>query len=192
MKYALMICTGLIVLNSCHTSKEESSTTEENSEELVISGNKTAVAVIGDKNNSGVSGTVTFTQGDNFVTMDADISGLSGGKHAIHIHEKGDCSSADASSAGSHWNPTEENHGEWGNEPFHIGDIGNLEAGGEATSSHLTRDTDLWCIGCGDPEKDILGKAIIIHAGADDFKSQPGGNAGDRIGCGEIVESEVM
>jgi len=137
------------------------------------------------KNNSGISGTVTFSETDGMVTMQANITGLSEGLHAIHIHETGDCSADDGTSAGGHWNPTNTTHGEWGGDTFHIGDIGNLDANASGTAS-ISRTTNLWCIGCSDATKNVIGKAIIIHEGPDDFTSQPSGAAGPRIGCGEI------
>ena len=69
----------------------------------------------------------------------------------------------------------------------HKGDIGNIEAD-ENGIAKLLMKTDEWCIGCGDEKKDILGKSIIVHQGADDFVSQPSGNAGARISCGGIIE----
>ncbi|MGY5849761.1 superoxide dismutase family protein [Salegentibacter sp. F14] len=139
-------------------------------------------------NNSDLGGEVVFTQESGEVSMTALITGLPEGEHAIHIHEKGDCSMEDGSSAGGHWNPTDERHGKWGDsEGYHKGDIGNFttDANGNGT---LSMSTDEWCIGCGDEEKDILGKAVIVHDGVDDFTSQPSGNAGTRVGCGVIEE----
>lgn len=146
---------------------------------------KTAIVNIESKSDSNVTGNITFTEKGNKVIMKAEIFGLSEGKHAIHIHETGDCSSADGKSAGGHWNPTDENHGKWMANAFHIGDIGNLEAdaSGKATAE---KETDLWCLNCDDEKKNIIGKAIIIHAGVDDFNSQPSGAAGSRVGCGVI------
>lgn len=144
-----------------------------------------AVANISAKNGSEIAGTITFTETDGKVTMTANISGLESGNHAIHIHALGDCSAEDGSSAGGHWNPTNEDHGKWGVAPFHIGDIGNIKADSNGKGT-ISRETDLWCINCDDEAKNIVGKAIIIHEGPDDFSSQPSGAAGDRIGCGEI------
>jgi len=149
---------------------------------------KTAAATIEAKNGSGISGTVTFREVDGTVTMESSFQGLTEGEHAIHIHETGDCSADDGTSAGGHWNPTGVDHGEWGTAPFHIGDIGNLDAKADGTAS-ISRTTDLWCVGCDDAAKNVVGKAIIIHEGPDDFSSQPSGAAGARIGCGEILLS---
>lgn len=138
------------------------------------------------KSNSDLSGTVTFTEEDGKVTMTAEFSGLKEGMHAIHLHEKADCSAEDATSAGGHWNPTFEDHGEWGSENgYHRGDIGNFDVNAEGEGS-ITFTTDQWCIGCEDDTKNILDKAVVVHDGPDDFTSQPSGAAGTRIGCGVI------
>lgn len=140
------------------------------------------------KSNSQVKGNVVFTQEDNVVTMVAVLSGLKEGTHAIHIHETADCSASDGTSAGGHWNPTNQPHGKWGSsEGYHKGDIGNLtaDANGNAT---ITMTTDEWCIGCDDANKNILGHAIIVHEGTDDFKTQPTGDAGGRVSCGGIIQ----
>lgn len=140
------------------------------------------------KSNSDLSGTVTFTQENGEVTMTAEFSGLKEGMHAIHLHENADCSAQDATSAGGHWNPTFEDHGEWGSENgYHRGDIGNFDVNTEGKGS-ITFTTEQWCIGCEDDKKNILNKAVIVHNGADDFTSQPSGAAGTRIGCGVIKE----
>ncbi|MBS1573376.1 MAG: superoxide dismutase family protein [Bacteroidetes bacterium] len=137
------------------------------------------------KSKTDTQGTVSFTQKGNTVTMDINAYKLSPGKHAVHIHEKGDCSAPDASSAGGHWNPTSHKHGKWEQGEFHMGDIGNLVADKEGTA-RLVFKTDKWCLGCTDESKNIIGKSIVIHDKEDDFHSQPTGNAGGRVGCVEI------
>lgn len=137
---------------------------------------------------SNLSGTVTFTEEDGEVTMTAELSGLPEGMHAIHLHENADCSAEDGSSAGGHWNPTFEDHGEWGDaNGYHRGDIGNFDVNADGEGS-ITFTTDQWCIGCDDEKKNILGQAVVVHEGVDDYTSQPSGAAGTRIGCGEITE----
>jgi Cu-Zn family superoxide dismutase len=140
------------------------------------------------KSNSNVKGEVTFTEKDSMVIMKAELTGLTEGEHAIHLHEKADCSADDGTSTGGHWNPTSEPHGKWGDEAgYHKGDIGNFtaDADGKATVEFTT---DLWCIGCDEPNRNILGKAVIVHEGVDDFTTQPTGDAGGRISCTGIIE----
>ncbi|HZW78261.1 MAG TPA: superoxide dismutase family protein [Flavobacteriaceae bacterium] len=143
--------------------------------------------VLDPKSGSNVHGDVYFTEKDGKVHMEAKVSGLTPNKkHAIHLHENGDCSADDGASAGGHWNPTGKVHGKWDhNDGYHKGDIGNIEANADGEVA-LTFETDQWCIGCGETERDIVGKSIIIHADEDDFKTQPTGNAGGRIACGVI------
>ncbi|MDP5062989.1 MAG: superoxide dismutase family protein, partial [Maribacter sp.] len=130
----------------------------------------------------------TFTEDDGEVSMVAVLSGLTEGEHAIHIHQTADCTAADGSSAGGHWNPTNEPHGKWGaSEGYHKGDIGNFtaDADGNAKVEFSTED---WCIGCDDENKNILGKGVIVHQGVDDFTSQPSGAAGARVSCAGLIQ----
>ena len=138
------------------------------------------------KSNSNVSGMATFIEQNGKVTFVAKLAGLQPGVHAIHIHEKSDCSAADGSSAGGHWNPTFKKHGKWGVGEYHKGDIGNFTADA-AGNGTITLTTDQWNMGSGDPTKDILGKGLIVHQGTDDFVSQPSGDAGARVACSAII-----
>ncbi|TPG32956.1 superoxide dismutase family protein [Flavobacterium pectinovorum] len=148
---------------------------------------KTITVALEPKSNSTVSGTATFTEKNGKVTFVAKMAGLQPGVHAIHIHEKSDCSAADGSSAGGHWNPTFKKHGKWGSAEYHKGDIGNFTADAKGNGT-ITLTTDEWCIGCGDATKDILGKGLIVHQGTDDFTTQPTGNAGGRVACAGIIK----
>lgn len=145
-----------------------------------------AEAVIEARSGSSVHGTAEFKLDDGGVEMKLRVTGLTpNGTHAIHLHEKGDCSAPDASSAGGHWNPTSSPHGKWGDDgKFHHGDIGNLVANAKG-EAEIEVETKLWTIG-GDPGTDVRGKAIVIHEKVDDFTTQPTGAAGGRIGCGVI------
>jgi Cu-Zn family superoxide dismutase len=136
------------------------------------------------KSGSEMTGIAMFIQDDYGVTLQLNIENTTPGEHAVHLHEVGDCSADDASSAGGHWNPTHEEHGKWGVPPHHLGDIGNITVGEDGTGS-LTLTTDRWTLGDGG-ESDIYGKSIIVHEGPDDFSSQPSGAAGARIGCAVI------
>ena len=117
----------------------------------------------------------------------ADISGLKPGKHGLHIHEKGDCSAPDATSAGGHFNPDKKNHGAPDASEHHMGDLGNIEANAKG-KAHLDRTVDFLTI-AEDPNS-IAGKAVIVHAQEDDLKSQPVGNAGARVACGVITKKK--
>lgn len=140
------------------------------------------------KSGSTATGMVEFTETDGKVSLEAHINGLTPGVHAIHVHEKADCSSEDGKSTGGHWNPTFSPHGAWGAATgFHRGDIGNFTAD-ETGHGMITFTTDLWCIGCEDETKNLVGKAIIVHQGEDDLSSQPSGAAGARVSCAGIIE----
>ncbi|MBF5027497.1 superoxide dismutase family protein [Planobacterium oryzisoli] len=153
---------------------------------LSISCTTTKTYTINSKSGTQTQGTATFVQKGKTVELDMNVYKLTpNGVHAAHIHEFGDCSSADGSSAGGHWNPTGMAHGKWGHAEHHAGDLGNLKADAEGTA-RLVMKTDKWCLGCADQSKNLIGKSIIVHAKEDDFKTQPTGNAGGRIGCVEI------
>ncbi|MWB96147.1 superoxide dismutase family protein [Flavobacterium sp. GA093] len=148
---------------------------------------KTLTITLEPKSNSTVTGTATFTEKNGKVTFVAKMAGLEPGVHAIHIHEKSDCTAADGSSAGGHWNPTFKKHGKWGVGEYHRGDIGNFTADANGNGT-ITLTTDEWAIGGDDETKNILGKGLIVHQGADDFVSQPAGNAGARVACSGIIK----
>ena len=144
--------------------------------------------ILSPKSGSNTNGTVIFTEKDGQVTLELVMNRLSQGTHAIHIHEKADCSSEDGKSSGGHWNPTFENHGAWGSKDgYHKGDIGNFLADKNGNGG-ITFSTDQWCLGCDDDTKNLLGKAVIVHQGTDDLISQPSGAAGARISCVGIIE----
>jgi Cu-Zn family superoxide dismutase len=144
-----------------------------------------ARADISPASGSELTGSVTFTTTDDGkVEFELTVQNGEPGEHAVHLHENGDCSAPDATSAGGHWNPTNEPHGKRGTDTFHKGDIANMLISADGTG-YLNMTIDGWSIG-GDDQSNILNKAVIIHAKADDFTSQPSGAAGDRIGCGVI------
>lgn len=169
--------------------KKDDTVVEESTESVVEETNVEVIKFsMEPKSDSNVQGEVEFTQENGMVMMKATLSGLTPGEHAIHIHEKADCSSDDGKSSGGHWNPTHEAHGKWGaEEGYHKGDIGNFTAD-EDGNAVVEFSTDQWCIGCDDENMNILGKAVIVHQGVDDFTSQPSGAAGARVSCTGIIE----
>lgn len=145
---------------------------------------KTAVATIEPRSGSSVEGRAEFTEADGQVILHLELRKLPPGVHAVHLHEVGDCTAPDASSAGAHWNPTHAEHGKWGTAPFHLGDIGNIEASPDGSATFAMTAAE-WKIGDGST-RDIVGRSLVVHEKADDFKTQPTGAAGGRIGCGVI------
>ena len=179
-KYLVAFLIGITaVVYSCFSPVKKDNTINPTNEITIL---------LDEKNSSGVSGEVNFTEENNITTMTSIISGLTVGSHAIHIHMKSDCSSDDGKSAGGHWNPTAKKHGAWGDsEGYHKGDIGNFVADENGNAS-IKFETEEWCIGCDDENKNIIGKAVIIHQGEDDMTSQPSGAAGSRISCAGIIK----
>lgn len=141
-----------------------------------------AICVLHPTEGNNVSGTVTFTREGENVKIVADIEGLTPGKHGFHIHEFGDCSAPDGTSASGHFNPENTKHGGPDDEIRHVGDLGNIEAGNDGTAHLEMTDSMISMQG----EHSIIGRAVVIHAGEDDFSSQPTGAAGARLACGVI------
>ena len=187
----IALAVTLIFATACKKDKKEAEQIIETEIEEVVEGtktDKTITVTMSPKSDSNVTGTVIFNDEDGQVTMEGKLSGLTEGVHAIHLHEKADCSSPDGKSSGGHWNPAGQPHGAWGAESgFHKGDIGNMTANAEG-NAEISLTTDQWCIGCGDDTKNIIGKAVIVHQGEDDLISQPSGAAGARVSCAGIIE----
>ena len=132
-----------------------------------------------------VSGTLTLVPMGDGVHITGEVGGLKpGDMRGFHIHEKGDCSAADASTAGGHFNPAAKAHGRSGQGAHHAGDTDNIVANAKGVAridAHVTGVT----LG-GGAANDIAGRAVIVHAAADDYTTQPTGNAGARVACGVI------
>lgn len=141
-----------------------------------------AVAVLHPTEGNEARGTVIFTRGQNGISIVADVEGLGPGQHGFHIHEFGDCTAPDGTSAGGHFNPEGNPHGAPSDTERHVGDLGNLSADDagmghyERTDSHITFQGP----------HSIIGRGIIVHAGEDDLTTQPTGDAGPRVACGVI------
>ena len=140
-----------------------------------------AAAQLEPKSGSQVTGLVTFTKVGDEIQVVADIQNLKPGKHGFHIHEKGDCSAADAASAGGHFNPTQKHHGGPTTAEHHAGDLGNIEADASG-KAHLDWKGKLSLSG----KDSIIGKSVVVHEKEDDLKTDPAGNSGARIACGAI------
>ena len=141
-----------------------------------------AKAMLEPRSGSQVSGKVSFTPVGDKLLVEAHVTGLSPGEHGFHVHEGGDCSAPDASGAKGHFNPAGKPHGHHHGEK-HAGDLPNLVAGQDGRASYraevegLTADSG--ALG-------IIGRSVVVHADADDYRSQPAGNSGRRIACGVI------
>ncbi len=136
-----------------------------------------AIAVLSPTEGNDLQGTVTFIQTPEGVRVQANLTGLTAGtEHGFHVHQYGDCSASDGTSAGGHFNPHGADHAGPDAASRHVGDLGNSEA------TYDRVDTQLAFEG----ESSIIGRAVIVHGGTDDLSSQPSGAAGPRIACGVI------
>ena len=139
----------------------------------------------GTEENSKLSGQVTFQDTPEGLKISTVVSGVSPGVHAIHIHEFGDCGDA-GKAAGTHYNPEKTPHGLFtkdGLQKAHVGDMGNLDVGADGLGK---TDRVLPGVSLSLGRYNVAGRSVILHEKEDDF-GQPTGNAGGRIGCGEIL-----
>ena len=168
MKRAFKLAACALVLSACATTAPDG---------------PSATAVVRPASGSQAHGTVKFTQVGSRVRVDAELAGLAAGVHGMHVHEKGDCSAPDAVSAGAHFNPTGKKHGAPSSAERHAGDLGNITANeyGKATLSMMV---DGLSVGKG--TDGVIGRGIIVHADADDLKTDADGKSGARIACGVI------
>ena len=117
------------------------------------------------------------------VKVEVWVENATPGTHGLHIHEKGDCSAADASSAGPHFNAAGNPHAAPTDKARHNGDLGNIEIGADG-KGHLEITSDMLTVKPG--ANSVVGKSVVFHEKADDLKSQPAGSAGGRFGCGVV------
>ena len=159
---AAVACAALVLLSGCNAKDYQ-------------------VAKIAPTQGNTAKGEVRFYKLDGGVRVIASVEGLTPGKHGFHVHEKGDCSAPDAMSAGGHFNPTGSPHGAPTAPPTarHAGDLGNLEAGADGKANYDRVDSML-------VYDSITGLSVLVHAGEDDYVTQPSGNSGARVGCGVI------
>lgn len=135
-----------------------------------------------------VVGQATFTQAPHGLIIMAELTGLPAGLHAMHVHDVGRCEPP-FTSAGGHYNPLFRQHGVQNRNGYHAGDLPNFTAPATGTVrvDVVTRDLQLGA-GIG-TLFDVDGSSIMIHSAADDYRSDPGGNAGTRLACGVITRS---
>ena len=145
-----------------------------------------AAAQIAPTQGNTVTGSVALAQSGEGVHITGSVQGLKpNADFGFHVHEKGDCSAPDGSSAGGHFNPTQAQHGNPASGAHHAGDMVNIHSNGEGIAQ-----VDTTAAGTtlhGDPGTDIMGKAIVVHESADDYTTQPSGNSGKRVACGVIA-----
>ncbi|WP_407353606.1 superoxide dismutase family protein [Luteimonas sp. R10] len=196
----LLLTPALLALAACTPSGDpateaeiaaetaESEQTAEPVPEAPMTTAATAQATLQPTAGNETSGELTFTAEDGAIRISGEVRGLPAGSvHGFHVHETGDCSAPDATSAGGHFSPHGNDHGRVGHGEHHAGDTDNITANAEGVAMV---DTRLEGATLGDgAATDIAGKGVIVHADPDDYTSQPTGNAGARLACGVI---EVM
>lgn len=146
-------------------------------------GGPSASAALAAKSGSTVSGNVIFSEAGGKLRIEATVAGLTPGEHGFHVHEAGDCSAPDATSAKGHFNPAGKQHGHHDSAEHHGGDLPNLVANAQGEARYSAEVAGLSLVG----PNGVVGRSIVIHADPDDYKSQPAGNSGKRIACGVIA-----
>ncbi len=180
--FALVV---MLAMFGCAQEEQETETAMEEADAM-----RTAVAQMNPTEGNTAHGTVTFTEVEGGIRVVAHFENVPEGPHGFHIHEYGDCSAPDATSAGGHFNPEGVEHAGREAEKRHVGDLGNITANAEGIATAEFVDDMLTF----DGEHSIIGKGVILHAEADDLTTQPTGAAGARIACGviELQNGEPM
>lgn len=181
----------VLLITGCPLNKDSASSTSVKSPPTE---NVMAQARLAPASGSSAEGTLRFVKAEGGLIVTGSFSGVKPpGLHGLHIHENGNCSSKDASSAGDHFNPAGREHGAPNAQVTHLGDLGNIQISQEGTGqlhvflkdeSHLNENVGGWDV--------IIGKAVILHEKADDFQTQPSGNSGNRISCGVITKADKV
>ena len=132
-------------------------------------------------------GEAHFTEADDILTISLRAEGLEPGTHGIHLHEKAVCTPPDFKSAGGHFNPTDKEHGFDNPKGYHLGDLPNLEVGKDGkVSVKVSMHNVTLQLGKPNSLLDNGGSSLVIHAGPDDYKTDPAGDSGARIAFGVI------
>jgi Cu-Zn family superoxide dismutase len=141
-----------------------------------------AIATLRPTEGNKVSGVMEFVLQDGVMHITANLMGLTPGLHGIHIHENGDCSAADATSSGGHFNPDAQPHGDPNVEQRHLGDLGNIVADEKGYARYERVDPHLTFAG----PRSIIGRSVVVDERPDDLTTQPDGNSGAHQSCGTI------
>jgi Cu-Zn family superoxide dismutase len=141
-------------------------------------------ATLDSRSGSNVKGTVDFVSQGHDILVTGKFSGLKpNAEQGFHVHEKGDCSATDATSAGGHFNPNTASHGMPGSGSNHAGDMPNIKSDNNGNAIYSAK---LSGFSVSSGPSGILGRSVVVHRDPDDYKSQPAGNSGPRIACGLI------
>ena len=177
---SLLLAAGL--LGACQSGSESADSAQQTETEPAAPAVERAVAVIHPTEGNEVSGTVLFSRENEGIRIQARLQGLSEGAHGFHVHQYGDCTASDGTSAGGHFNPFDMPHAGPTDAKRHVGDLGNISADAEGVGTYNRVDTVVAFSG----QANVLGRAMVVHGGEDDMSSQPSGAAGPRVACGVI------
>lgn len=136
-------------------------------------------------------GSITISQGSSGLNLKLDLKNLSPGVHALHVHQNAKCEGPAFTTAGPHFNPDGKQHGTLNPMGSHAGDLPNITIGANGT---LKKTITVKSVTMGDDSHSIFtngGTAFVIHAKPDDEKTDPSGNAGDRVACGTITKTVI-
>ncbi|HYX22736.1 MAG TPA: superoxide dismutase family protein [Thermoanaerobaculia bacterium] len=203
--WTLVAAAGLLVLIACGPKYEKATTAPASDRARDMADHSPApkpasasplaatATLQGDPTNTAFSGTVTFTPAaGGAVHVVADVRGVPAGKHGLHLHANGECVHGDEAgkhfaSAGGHFNPANAPHACPPTDPRHAGDFGNVDVDASGNGHLDLTSKSISVTG----SNSVVGKAVILHAGADDCTTQPTGNSGDRLACGVVTLSGV-
>ncbi len=183
--FAPTLAAAALVLAGCASSTSTGSASMSGSSAApMASAGPSARATLESKSGSTVTGMATFAEvAGGGVRVHVHVENAPPGTHGLHLHEKGDCSDPEAKSAGGHFNPGTMPHAGPMVEKRHAGDLGNIEIGADGKGD-LDIKSDLLTVTAG--TYSVVGRSVVFHEKADDFMTQPTGNAGGRLACGVI------
>jgi Cu-Zn family superoxide dismutase len=189
MKYLVSVCVAAALLGGCgERNQSESPTAPAATADRAPPAQPSAgaSAQLAPTQGNTATGTLAITASQDAVHLSGPVMGLTpNAEFGFHIHERGDCSAPDASSAGAHFNPSNAQHGNPAGDTHHAGDMLNAKSDAQGLAQ-IEADATGVSLGGGQPN-DVLGKAVVMHEKPDDYATQPSGNSGGRIACGVIV-----
>ena len=185
--FALMTASAL-ALAAC--SKGEAPPIEANEVAMNLPAEVASQTIALNGSDGAAMGSVTLGEDPNGVTINVSARGLPVGAHGIHLHEKGLCEGPKFASAGAHWNPAAKKHGRDNPAGAHLGDLANLVVGADGSASAAIPIEGVMMASGANMRADADGTAIVIHAKADDYKTDPSGDSGDRVACAVLAPSK--